>query len=408
MIPKNEGKNMTFTLSLPEKKITAITVTLLGILPIIGMAVDLIAPSLPGISKSLQVSDALAKSVISIYLIGYGLGNFITGFLTDAFGRQKLIRIGLFAFVLSSILPALWPTITTVLLVRFLQGLTIGGVAVVIRSVFSDILPPEKLTRLGTLIGAMWGIGPVIGPFIGGYLQFYFGWKAGFIFFGAIALISFIAVWKIVPETHLNQHPLNIGRMKKNLLEVLSHRFFMGLACLMGLTYSLIIAFNTAGPFLIQIQFHYSSIFFGHLAFCLGIIFLSSTFVCRFFLTRSEVKQLLFVVIHSFLGMALIAVIASYFLSQNIGLVTITSGLMFFATGFIFPMSMGKGMSLFRHIAGTATATMYLINMLITSLVSFLIGFIQVQNAIYMMWIYFLLMLMSALIYWLVFHREER
>jgi len=41
----------------------------------------------------------------------------------------------------------------------------------------------------------------------------------------------------------------------------------------MGLTYSLIIVFNTAGPFLIQTEFHKTPVFFGHLAFCLGVVF---------------------------------------------------------------------------------------------------------------------------------------
>lgn len=42
----------------------------------------------------------------------------------------------------------------------------IGAIALLARTILSDILPPEKLVRLGTLIGTMWGLGPVIGPFL--------------------------------------------------------------------------------------------------------------------------------------------------------------------------------------------------------------------------------------------------
>lgn len=388
------------TLVLSEKRIQLILWTLLALFPIIGMSVDLVAPSLPAIASDLQVSAKIAKDVISIYLLGYALGNFFTGFLTDALGRQKLIRIGLLAFVIVSLLPVFFPRIEVLLLARFLQGVTIGSVAVLARAIFSDILPAEKLIRLGTLVGTMWGLGPVVGPVIGGYLQFYFGWKAGFYFFGFVSFLGLIATFSIVPETHFNRHPLSIKTIKNNLIEVVTHRLFMGMVILMGIVYSLIIAFNTAGPFLIQTEFHYSPIFFGHLALCLGLVFLLSTFVCRHLLKTYKVEQLFFIVIHLFILIVGIGVLISYFFEKSIVLIAVISALMFFAGGFIFPMSMGKGLSLFRHIAGTATATMYLINTCITSLMAFLIGFITVQSAISLMWIYFLLYLMGVFIYW--------
>ena len=90
--------------------------------------------------------------------------------------------------MLASLAPVVFPSIQVLLIARFLQGVTIGAAAVITRAVYSDILPPEKLIRLGPLLATMWGIGPIIGPMIGGYLQFYFGWQAGFCFFAVISL----------------------------------------------------------------------------------------------------------------------------------------------------------------------------------------------------------------------------
>lgn len=388
-----------------DQQIQLVVWTLLLILPIVGMTVDLVAPSLPAIATGLRVSPGVAKGVISIYLLGYAFGNFFTGFLTDALGRQKLLRIGLSGFVVASLLPVLLPNIDSLLIARFLQGLTIGGVAVVSRSIYSDILPAEKLIRLGPLMGMMWGLGPVIGPVIGGYLQFYFGWKAGFYFFALITLIMSVVAFIVIPETHFNRHPLNITTMRKNLVETLTDRVFLALVILMGLAYSLIIVFNTAGPFLIQAQFHYSPVFFGHLALCLGLVFLLATVCCRFFLKRFKTEQLFLVIINLLVVIAFFLVIISYFFAKEISLIAVGSALMFFGTGFIFPMAMGKGMSLFRHIAGTASAVMYLINILLTSLASFLVSFMNIQSAIPLMWIYFSLMLISTLIYWRLIHR---
>src|SRR3990167_6442270 len=92
-------------LNLSEKQTQHIVWTLLSIFPIIGMTVDLVAPSLPAIASSLTISATLAKNVITFYLLGYAFGNFFIGFLTDAWGRQKLIRISVLGFSLVSLLP---------------------------------------------------------------------------------------------------------------------------------------------------------------------------------------------------------------------------------------------------------------------------------------------------------------
>ncbi|WP_371440094.1 hypothetical protein [Francisella orientalis] len=50
-----------------------------------------------------------------------------------------------------------------------------GSMGVVTRDIFSDILPPEKLLKLGPTMGFLWGLGPIAGPIIGGFLQDAFG-----------------------------------------------------------------------------------------------------------------------------------------------------------------------------------------------------------------------------------------
>lgn len=383
-----------------KSKVKIIVWTLLVLMPIVGMAVDLIAPSLPAIAQGLHVSPQSAKNVIAIYLLGYAIGNFITGFLTDALGRQKLLRLSLIGFIVASLIPIIFPYIDLLFAARLLQGITMGASAVIARAIFADVLEPHELISFGTLIGTMLGLGPVFGPLIGGYLQYFFGWQAGFYFFAIVTSIIFSLVFFIVPETHINRQPLKIKTIKHNLSEVLTNQLFMSLVILMGLAYSLIIVFNTLGPFLIQDTLNYSPVFFGHLALSLGIVFLASTFICRFLLKKYQAIRLLSILINSLLLLGLIFLILALNIKTNILIIAIISAIMFFSTGFIFPMSMGKGMSLFKHISGTAGATMYLINMLITSLTSFLVSFIHIVSFSNLMIIYFSLIVGFFILYW--------
>lgn len=398
----------TTSLNLSPQKTQRILWTVLLLMPIIGMTVDLVAPSLPAIATGLSVSNAAAQGVISIYLLGYALGNFFTGPLTDALGRRTLLRISLTGFVCVSLIPAFLPHIGFLLLARLLQGFTIGAAAVLARAIFADILVPEKLIRVGNLVGAMWGLGTVIGPVIGGYLQTYLGWQGGFYFFALLSFLLLLVVWFVVPETHFNRHPLHIKTIQKNLKEILRHRLFMALVILMGLSYSLLIVFNTLGPFLIQTQLHYSPIYFGHMALYLGLIFLVSTLLCRSFLARYKVEQIFFIVLNLSLFVVVPLFAMSFFLKDSIVLIAVASGFMFCIAGFVFPTSMGKGLSLFRHIAGTASAAMYLINILITSLCALLVSFIHVESFIPLMACYLVLMLGCVLLYWKIIHNAEK
>ena len=61
-------------------------------------------------------------------------------------------------------------------------------------------------------------------------------------------------------------------------------------------------------------------------------------------------------------------------------------------------------MSLFRHIAGNATATMYLINTMITSSSAALLSLVTMQNGIPLMWTYLFLTSISVLVYWKLIH----
>ena|SRR3990167_1090739 len=301
--------------ALSKTRTQQIVWTMLFLMPIIGMCIDLVAPSLPAIAANLHISAEVSKNLISIYLLGFALGNFFTGFLADAYGRQRLIRLSLFAFMIASVLPALFPHIAMLLIARFLQGYTIGAVSVLLRAVCADVLEPDQLTRTGPWFGTMWGLGPVFGPILGGYLQTYYGWQAGFYFFAFIAFIALAVVYFILPETHQHQHPLKITTIKKILL------------------------------------------------------------------------------------------IISYYFSKSVIATSIVSAFMFLVCGLLVPMSIGKGLSIFRDMAGTATAVMYLVNISITGFMSYLVGFIHVVDLVHLMWIYMFLLSSIVVVYWLLLRR---
>jgi hypothetical protein len=72
----------------------------------------------------------------------------------------------------------------------------------------------------------------------------------------------------------------------------------------------------------------------------------------------------------------------------------------YFACGFVFPLSSGKGLSMFHHISGTSAAVMYLVNILISCLVSFMENLVTANSITIIILIYLALILLVTGAYW--------
>ena len=97
------------------------------------------------------------------------------------------------------------------------------------------------------------------------------------------SVFALILVLVCLPETNRNKRPITIKKVMNRHLHILSSKVFVGSALSMAIGYSIIVVFNTIGPFLIQDLLQYSVIFYGYLALFLGIAFTAGTFSNLFF-----------------------------------------------------------------------------------------------------------------------------
>lgn len=390
-----------------DKRANLILITILGLYPLVGMGIDLITPSLPAISHDLHTANSFSKNLITFYLFGYMLGNFLVGFLSDAIGRRNPMLYGFLIFITVSLLPAIFNIPFLLLISRFLQGLTIAAFAVGSRAVLADIIPKDRLIRSVAMIATMWGIGPIIGPVIGGYIQYYFNWQMCFYFYAFMGFIALLMMIFIIPETHFNRQPLQLKQLKNNFITIISHKTFLGIVILMGIAYSLLIVFNTLGPFLIQTSLGYSSVYFGHVALFMGLCFLAGTFLCRRLLKDFYPENIFFYSILFFSLVAAISVLAALVFGDNIWVIIIPSLFMFLGCGLIYPAAMGRGVSLFQHLAGSGSAVMNLVSISISSFTSLVMSFIHANNAMTITYIYLALMLLAITIYFLLIRSNK-
>src|SRR5207249_2861467 len=75
------------------------------------ISMDLYLPVLPALTAELGSATSVAQLTITACLLGLAIGQVVAGPLSDRFGRRRPLLAGVVAFILTSTLCAITPTI---------------------------------------------------------------------------------------------------------------------------------------------------------------------------------------------------------------------------------------------------------------------------------------------------------
>ncbi len=381
-----------------EKK-TIVLILLMVLNPISGIGIDMNAPSLPFIVAGLHTHISLAQLTMSIYVLGFGLGQIAIGNLSDSFGRRHILLLGLLGFIISSVFAANSPSISFLLIMRFLQGIFVAAPGNLSKTIATDYYTKEEMTKVSSWILGAWGLGPIIAPAIGAYLQHHFNWQAIFYCLGAYGLFAFLLTAFFMPETNKHKTAFNIHRIKEKHREVFSSKIFIASAFSMAIGYSLIVVFNTVAPFLIQNLLHYSVIFYGHLALGLGFAFCLGSFSNLIFVKYFSERLILLSAIILMCLFAFLMFLVALFNFINLLVIIVPIFIIFYAMGYAYPYYMGKCISLFPKIAGAASSTSGCIVMIGTATVAAISSIFKTHSQLPLAMIYLALVVLLAWIY---------
>ena len=166
------------------------------ITPFIGSSINI---ALPAIGKEFSANAIALSWVATSFLLASAIFLVPFGRLADIYGRKKIFNWGIAIYTLSAFACAFAPDITTLIIVRIIQGL--GGAMIfgTGMAIITSVFPRESRGKaLGIVVSAVYA-GLTLGPFIGGYLTKNFGWQSNFTFtipFGILALILSIVYLK--------------------------------------------------------------------------------------------------------------------------------------------------------------------------------------------------------------------
>lgn len=104
--------------------------------------------TLPAAQGGLGLNPFTEGLVTSSLIFGAALGAFLSGYLSDRFGRRITLRSLALLFVLGALGTALAPTVNIMIVMRFLLGVAVGGGSSTVPVFIAEIAGPRKRAPL--------------------------------------------------------------------------------------------------------------------------------------------------------------------------------------------------------------------------------------------------------------------
>lgn len=181
--PRESMKNIPLiTILLSGAFITILNQTLLG-------------TALPKIMEDLQLTESTVQWLQSVFMLVNGIMIPITAFLIQRFTTRKLFLTAMGLFSLGTLVAAISPNFSLLLVGRIFQGAGAGIMMPLLQTIMFLIFPIERRGTAMGMFGLVIAFAPAIGPSLSGWLVDHFPWRSVFYVVLPIALLNIVAAY---------------------------------------------------------------------------------------------------------------------------------------------------------------------------------------------------------------------
>lgn len=242
-------------------------ITMLLMISFASVNAVLFTPALPAIASYFAISDGLAQYTISLFLIGYALGQLIYGPLANRFGRKPALYIGIGLQIFSSLLCVFAGTLhaySLLILGRFLLALGSGVGLKMTFTLINEMYEPAIASQKLSYLMIAFAITPGLAVMAGGILTTCFGWASTFYAGAAYGVLLLLLTTKL-PETGIKRdtNALKPSHMKKAYGAQFKNKTLIAGGLLMGGATCFVYIFAAVAPFIAINIFHLSSVSYG-------------------------------------------------------------------------------------------------------------------------------------------------
>lgn len=252
-VTSNPPKTPRAGIVTPTRATLLLTTTLAALAMIGPFTIDTIFPGFEAIGRDFDADTAALQQITSVYLLSFAVMSIFHGPISDALGRKPVMIGGLLGYVVASVVCALAPSLTVLLVARAAQGLFAGAATIVSRAVIRDLFSGAEAQRLMARVMMIFAVAPAIAPVIGGEILRFGPWHWVFWFVAGYGLLAALLTATVLPETlpPEDRRPLRVGTVVEGLWRVARSGRFERLAFCSAFTFASYFLYVVAAPIVV-------------------------------------------------------------------------------------------------------------------------------------------------------------
>ena len=192
----------------------------------IAFSMDAMLPALPEIAAELAPDMVVrAPLILTAFFLGMGGGTFLAGPLSDAYGRRRIVFLGIAIYIVAAAAAWASSTLEVMLIARVFQGFGASGPRVVSAAIIRDRFVGREMARIISFVMIVFTLVPVLAPALGALIIMVTGWRGIFLAFIIFAVA--VAIWMALrlPETLPveKRRPSKMNLILASVVEMFSH-----------------------------------------------------------------------------------------------------------------------------------------------------------------------------------------
>lgn len=171
----------------------------------------IVAPILPRIGEALAIPQSLQGTLVTGYSITLSIFAIIIGPVSDKLGRRPVLLAGTSSMAIMLLLHGLSNDFISLLLVRIGAGISGGILTGAAVAYVGDYFPYKRRGWASGWVMSGFAFGQVVGIPIGTILAERYGFRAPFLMFAVVAILSFCSILFLLPQPMVARSPESLS-----------------------------------------------------------------------------------------------------------------------------------------------------------------------------------------------------
>lgn len=211
-------------------------------------SIDLLLPAVPLFPEIFNTTVAASQYTVASFTFGAAIGFLLFGTLGVYFNRARLLWTTFALFGLVSLACAFAKDITTLAVLRGIQGLLSTAPGVFAPAMINAIFDERRAMRAMSLMGSVQSLAPGLAPIIGLWLLDAYGWKSSFYIVTAISLVIATIFATLNNKLPMGQKPTAMAANPSGYLQLLKNLQFWRFGLSRSLVLGGLVAFMLSAP----------------------------------------------------------------------------------------------------------------------------------------------------------------